>query len=132
MLEFLPLLVSAGIEGLAEVSTTLSYDFTQQSSHTHGISLTKEKTVTETFTFKADTYVQVWQLLMTIEDDAGNAITQRVDNYQTLTYPAQPSPAPAEAMKAMLKESIGESELPFSSEAELDAAIEKAIAESEQ
>ena len=122
---------SAGVEGLASVSTTLSFDFTQQSSYTHGISLTKEQTVTETFSFKANTYVQVWQLLMTIEDEAGNAITQRVPNYQTLTYPPSPAPAPAE-IKAMLKEHMTALGLPVSGEAELDAAIEKAIAESEK
>jgi hypothetical protein len=71
------------------VSATLSTDFSIGGSTTHTISVNKATTQMESWTLPANSYVQIWQLILGFEaaGDPSKVIEMAVPRFQALTYP---------------------------------------------
>lgn len=71
----------------ASVSTKLSTDFSSSQSSSHSVTLSKQTTKTRSWTVGSDTFYQLWQLYVKFATSDGKVLTQKLDEYQLLTYP---------------------------------------------
>ncbi len=74
--------------GFGPISATVSASFSASLSRTVAISLSKETTQSTQFSLPAKSFVQIWQLQMSVVADNAAALTQTVESYQSLSFTA--------------------------------------------
>lgn len=77
---------SAGVE-LGPINASISAETNTAESSTTSIELTESTTITDKITVSGNTFVQCWQLVMTIQsNENGAAITQETEIFQNLSF----------------------------------------------